>query len=45
MPGKIIFHKQYESRAEAFKVEKKLKALKKRELVVKFATENQFTAS
>ena len=41
-PWKVIFHKSYETRAEALEVEKKLKALKKRELVVKFATQNQF---
>ena len=45
IPWKIIFHKHFESRAMALMVEKKLKALKKRELVVKFAIENQFTAS
>ena len=42
---KVIFHKLYYTRAEALSIEKKLKALKKRDLVVKFATQNQFTAS
>ena len=44
-PWKIIFHKSFKTRSESMAVEKKLKALKKRELVVKFATENQFVIS
>ena len=44
-PWKVIFHKSYETRAETLAVEKKLKALKKRELVVKFAMQNQFEKS
>ena len=44
-PWKVIFHKSYETRAEPLAVEKKLKALKKRELVVKFVTQNQFEKS
>ena len=44
-PWKVLFHKSYETRSESMAVEKKLKALKKRELVVKFAIENQFVVS
>ena len=44
-PWKVIFHKSFQTRSESMAVEKKLKALKKRELVVKFALENQFVVS
>jgi len=44
-PWEIIFHKSFQTRSESMAVEKKLKALKKRELVVKFAIENQFVIS
>lgn len=41
-PWKLILCKSYTSRSESMKVEKKLKSLKKRELVIKFAIENSF---
>lgn len=42
-PWKIAFYKQYDRRSEAMNVEKTLKSLKKRELVIKFANENSFS--
>ena len=41
-PWKVLYYKIYSSRQEAMSVEKKLKSLKNRELVIKFANDNQF---
>ena len=41
-PWKIIFNKKFLTRQEAMVIEKEIKSLKNRELVIKFVNNNQF---
>ena len=42
LPWKLNWWKEYETRAEAIKIEKKIKGIKKREGIKSFASENNF---
>ncbi|MFO7853339.1 MAG: GIY-YIG nuclease family protein [Bacteroidota bacterium] len=43
-PWKLIYWKNFETRGEAYKVEQLLKSFKKRDRVIRFAEENEFSA-
>ena len=42
LPWELKWWKEYETRAEAMKIEKKIKGIKKRESIKSFVTENKF---
>ena len=42
VPWQLIFQNEYQTRKEAINIERKLKGLKKRDLIIEFASKNKF---